>query len=201
MKKNLPSILFACFNFIFVAILIFIVQPIFWRSYNSSIDKLIVKIFLLLLLIIVLSTIIYVFVKWKKGKVNSLIPFISILIALIWLLLSITLPKAKIQPEKTLGFINKNIQMYSRIALEYNSLADKKEGYYELSPKYQFLSENGRIELVKENNLFIIIFTLKSFIGYGEFLVYSPIDKSFHDGYPYYKVTRLRENWFFIVEK
>jgi hypothetical protein len=78
-----------------------------------------------------------------------------------------------------------------------NLVKDQED--YKLPFRYRYLSENGivKIIVVKQKE---IIFTLRSGVGAGETLIYTPSDETIYKNNNYFTVTKWKDNWYYVEE-
>lgn len=181
---------------LFMSFTVYMIYPFFQ---GVSTNKPTIILILIFLWVITLSFAIFIFIGWRSGSPFPLFTFI-ILIG-IWVFALVFSERTKIQPERTMNFIAKNFGYYSEFISERKAIFNEEEGFYQLPYNYRFLSENGKIEVIKRNNVSHVFFTMRSSLGYREVLELSQIDQSFYEGDRYSKVIRLRKNWFFITQQ
>lgn len=148
--------------------------------------------------ILLISTIAYTIFSWKKESIASFLPLIVSVIMIF--LCSFSILPSKFMKSYQRNFFEENFKQYSKVASIMDNVSvieDQEE--YRLPFMYRYLSEDGKIRIYVNDHKEIVFF-LRSGIGAGEFLVYTPTDEILFKNNKHTKVTKKKKNWYYVEE-
>ena len=95
-------------------------------------------------------------------------------------------------------FIDKNIELYEKAALLIQeNLKNQRPYNITLPQEYRQLTQDGTADVIGEKDQYNIQFLLRSSIGSGEFVLYSPNGKTLIDS-RYSKITKIKKpHWYY----
>ena len=157
-----------------------------------------ILIVLVISLLLIIGSLFYIGFAWQNERYSVFLPLLSSIIVII--LYFSALPGRMFTGYQK-NFFERNYKQYQQAALimvKTNLVKDREE--YMLPFKYRHLSENGKVDIVNINNQINIIFPLRGGVGSGEFLVYTPIDKTIFENDKNFTVTKKKKNWYYVEE-